>query len=355
MRLLLGSGGFRTEERIQLLAERMRGFFGPIRRLLFVPYALGDHDGYVRLMIERGLHAGYELDGLHHHSDPAAALGSAEGLFIGGGNTFRLLTELNRRGLLAAIRTRVRDGLPYLGISAGANIACPTIKTTNDMPIIQPPSLDALDLVPFQINAHYYEGRTFLPAGDSFQEHFGETRDERLREFHELNETTVIGLWEGGVLDIEDGRIVLRGARARVFRKGRQPVDVEPGGRIDTLLEECPPPAPERRTPAAIAYTVAVTFADARLVEPWLHWLRDGHLAEVLAGGASHAEVVARDGPTPAFEVRYRFPSREVFEHYEHTHAPRLRAEGLRLFPESSGVCYQRSVGVVSATLPRES
>jgi dipeptidase E len=202
MRLLLGSGGFRTAERIRLLADRMRSFLGSIQRLLFVPYALGDHDGYVRLITERGLNAGYHMEGLHQHADPAAAIRDAEGIFVGGGNSFRLLDELSRRGLMPVIRERVQTGMPYLGISAGANVACPTIKTTNDMPIIQPPSLDALGLVPFQINPHYFEGRIFLKAGEGFQEHFGETRDERIREFHELNDTPVIGLWEAGILDV---------------------------------------------------------------------------------------------------------------------------------------------------------
>ncbi len=351
MRLLLGSGGFRTEERIRLLAERMRPFFGPIRRLLFVPYALGDHDGYVQLMTERGLHAGYELDGLHRHPDPAAALRTAEGLFVGGGNTFRLLAELYRRGLLPVIRERVRAGLPYLGVSAGANVAGPTIQTTNDMPIVLPPSLDALGLVSFQINPHYFAGQTFLKVGDRFQEHFGETRDARLAEFHELNETPVVGLWEAGILSVEAGRVTLVGARARVFRKGQAPVDIEPGGRIDTFLEGYQPPTMAGHSPGEIAYTVAVTFADAGLVEPWLRWLRDGHLAAVLAGGANRGEVVALDGPAPAFEVRYRFPSREVFERYEREHAPGLRAEGLRLFPADKGVSYRRSVGVLGDVL----
>jgi dipeptidase E len=235
MRLLLGSGGFRTEERVRFLAERMRAFFGPIRRLLFVPYALADHDAYVRGLIEKGVHAGYDLDGLHQHSDPVAAVRNSEGIFIGGGNTFRLLTELYRRDLLEVIRERVRGGLPYLGISAGANVACPTIKTTNDMPIVQPPSFDALGLVPFQINPHYFFGPTFLQQGDGFQQHFGETRDERIGEFHELNDTPVVGLWEAGLLHVEDGRVRLEG-RARVFRRGQPAVDVEPGEVLDPLL-----------------------------------------------------------------------------------------------------------------------
>src|SRR5262245_27203113 len=181
MRILLGSGGYRTPERVALLAGEMRSFFGPIARLLFVPYALADHDGYVRTMVERGLDAGYELDGLHRHPDPDRAVHEAEGVFVGGGNTFRLLDRLYRFGLVDALRQRVRAGLPYLGVSAGCNVACPTIKTTNDMPIVQPPTLDALALVPFQVNPHYVFGSMFVKEGDAFIQHFGETRDDRLR------------------------------------------------------------------------------------------------------------------------------------------------------------------------------
>src|SRR5438874_1574705 len=155
MRVLLGSGGFRTPERVQTLTAAMRAHFGPVRRLLFVPYALADHDGYVRSMVERGLDAGYELDGLHRHADPTRAVAEADGVFVGGGNTFRLLDRLYRFGLIDALRARVWAGLPYLGVSAGCNVACPTIRTTNDMPIVQPPSLEALALVPFQVNPHY--------------------------------------------------------------------------------------------------------------------------------------------------------------------------------------------------------
>src|SRR5262245_58397271 len=127
MRVLLGSGGFRTPERVAVLAEQMRSFFGPVGRLLFVPYALADHDGYLRVAAERGLNAGYELDGLHRHADPVRAVREAEAVFVGGGNTFRLLDTLYRLGLLEALRARVRQGLPYLGVSAGCNVACPTI------------------------------------------------------------------------------------------------------------------------------------------------------------------------------------------------------------------------------------
>jgi dipeptidase E len=237
MRLLLGSGGFRTPERVAFLAGQMRRFFGPVRRLLFIPYALQDHDRYVQGLTEKGLDAGYLLDGLHRHPDPKAAVGEAEGLFVGGGNTFRLLGELYRRDLLDIIRARARAGMPYLGVSAGTNVACPTIKTTNDMPITQPPSFDALGLVPFQINPHYFVGQSYVQREDGFHEHFGETRDERLGEFHEMNDPPVVGLWEGGVLEVTDGSVQLLGSPARVFRKGQPPADVSPGTHLDALLQ----------------------------------------------------------------------------------------------------------------------
>jgi dipeptidase E len=112
MRLLLGSGGFRAQERIQFLTGQMRTFFGSIRRLLFIPYALQDHDGYVRALIEKGINAGYELDGIHSQAKPQAAVKEAEAIFIGGGNTFRLLNELYCLDLLNVIRARVRAGIP---------------------------------------------------------------------------------------------------------------------------------------------------------------------------------------------------------------------------------------------------
>src|SRR5262249_43663922 len=137
MKLLLGSGGFRTPERIAVLTEHMRDHFGAIQRVLFVPYALADHDKYVRVLIERGLHGGYELDGIHRHPAPRAAVREAQAIYVGGGNSFRLLERVQRFGLIEEIRQRVRAGVPYLGISAGTNLACPTIMTTNDMPIVQ--------------------------------------------------------------------------------------------------------------------------------------------------------------------------------------------------------------------------
>ncbi len=237
MRVLLGSGGFRTPERIETLRLAMRAHFGDAARLLFIPYALADHDGYLRTLAERGLDAGYELDGIHRHVVPKDAVRAAAALYIGGGNTFRLLHALYQFDLIDVLRERVGAGVPYLGISAGANVAGPSLKTSNDMPIIQPPSFAALGLVPFQINAHYYTGATWVKSGDDLHEHFGETRDERLREFHEVNDTPVIGLWEGGLLHCGGRTVRLAAAPARIFRKGMPPVDVQPGTELSALVD----------------------------------------------------------------------------------------------------------------------
>lgn len=225
MRILLGSGGFRTPERIANLCGHLRAHLGAIEQILFIPYALANHDKYVQVILERGLHAGYDLVGIHRFANPRAAVANAQAIYIGGGNTFRLLNALYQHDLLDVIRERVRAGVPYVGVSAGSNVACPTIMTTNDMPIVQPPSFRALGLVPFQINAHYYTGMNWVKTGEQFVEHFGETRDDRLREFHEMNDTPVVGLYEAGVLLCDGERVMLHGASARVFRKGQPPVD----------------------------------------------------------------------------------------------------------------------------------
>ena len=172
---------------------------------------------------------GLELDSIHETVDPVAAVGKAEGIFIGGGNTFRLLSELQERGLVSPIRDRVVAGMPYLGTSAGSNMACPTIKTTNDMPIVEPASFSALGLIPFQINPHYQD-----PDPDST--HQGETREQRLTEYLEENETPVIAIREGGMIVVSGQETRLEGAPGGVlFRQGRRPSEILPGRRIDGL------------------------------------------------------------------------------------------------------------------------
>lgn len=208
----------------------MADFLAGVTRVLFVPHALKDHDAYAAKARGAFRTIGRDLDSLHEAASPRDAIRDAPALFVGGGNTFRLLAALYALDLLGAIRDRAAEGMGYMGASAGSNVAGPTIRTTNDMPIVEPPSLTALGLVRFQINPHYLD-----PEPGS--RHMGETREERLRQFHEENETPVVGLREGAMLRVEGGRVVLKGAAgARVFRRGREPVEELPGAELDGLL-----------------------------------------------------------------------------------------------------------------------
>jgi dipeptidase E len=208
----------------------IRDFLGPVRRLVFVPFALRDRVAYTAKVRARFEKEGIEVRGLQPEASEAAAVAAAEAVFVGGGNTFRLLDTLQGTGLLDAIQCQARAGAPYLGASAGTNIAAPTIKTTNDMPIVQPESFDALGLVPFQINPHYVDP-------DPSSRHMGETREERLREFLEENDAVVVGLREGAWLRAEGRGLRLEGLRgARIFRREREPEEVAPGAVLDALL-----------------------------------------------------------------------------------------------------------------------
>ncbi len=207
------------------------GEAGTTRRapLLFFPFAAVtmSFDAYTAMARRRFARMGYELVGAHR-AGPAAAR-AAGGFVAGGGNTFRLLQEMQRRGWLDKVARAVRAGKPYVGWSAGANLACPTIRTTNDMPIVEPASLSAMGLLGFQLNPHYTE-RTLARHG-------GESRDQRIAEFHVLNpRLPVLGLREGSLLRVEGGRLALRlGPGARLFRAGRKPRDLEPGASLGRL------------------------------------------------------------------------------------------------------------------------
>src|SRR6185503_10719100 len=214
----------------------IRSFLGHVNRILFIPFALNDHDSYAAKARNRFSAMGYEFESIHEAQDPLEAVEAMEAIFIGGGNTFRLLKALYAFDLLSAIRRRIEHGVPYVGSSAGANVAGPTIKTTNDMPIVEPPSFNALGLVPFQINPHYLD-----PDPDST--HMGETREQRIKEFHEENETPVVGLREGSWIQVEDGHATLGGSRgARIFRRGREPEERRTGESLDDLMQAFPHP-----------------------------------------------------------------------------------------------------------------
>jgi dipeptidase E len=206
-------------------AGAVAAFFGPtVARVLFVPYALADREAYAAKARVRFEALGYGLDSVHDAAGgPVRAVERAEAIFIGGGNTFRLLDALWRESLIEPIRATVRAGAPYLGTSAGSNVACPSIRTTNDMPIVEPPTFSALGLVAFNINPHYVD-----PQPGST--HMGETREQRIAEFHEENSPPVVGLREGAWLLVDGETITLQGVSgARLFRRGHVPVEVETG------------------------------------------------------------------------------------------------------------------------------
>jgi dipeptidase E len=210
--------------------EEIRNFLGSSKRVLFVPFALYDRDDYTSQARKRYEAMGYELDSVHEVADAKNAINQAGAIFIGGGNTFRLLHSLYQADLLLPIRRRVNEGMLYIGSSAGAVVAAPTIKTTNDMPIIQPPSFDSLGLISFQINAHYLDP-------DPNSTHMGETREVRINQFLEENETPVVGLREGCMVRVEQGVHRLKGkTNARIFRRGVAPVEVQPESTIDQFI-----------------------------------------------------------------------------------------------------------------------
>lgn len=209
--------------------EAMRELLGERRRIVFVPFALFDREKYAAAAAERLGREGYEVRALP--ADPAGfdTLAWGEAVFVGGGNTFRLLDTLQRTRLLEAIRERVLEGMVYTGASAGSNIAAPTIKTTNDMPIVEPRSFDALGLVQFQINPHYIDT-------DPDSTHMGETREQRLLEFLEENDTPIVALREGSWIRIEGDDVRLGGSHAaRVLRRGSEPEERRPGADLSDL------------------------------------------------------------------------------------------------------------------------
>lgn len=212
-------------------AEReITDFLGSSRRVLFVPFALHDRDGYAARVRRRFAECGYEIDSLHDATDARAAVANADAIFVGGGNTFRLLKTLYDLQLLEVVRENVVRGMRYIGSSAGSNIAGRTIQTTNDMPIVQPPSLDALGLVAFQINPHFVDA-------DPASKDMGETREERIAQFHEESETPVIGLREGAMVRVEAGVATLVGsAGARLFRKDRSAVELRAGSVLEGFV-----------------------------------------------------------------------------------------------------------------------
>jgi dipeptidase E len=224
MRLLLISNSTNAGEAyLDYPKHHIREFLGrPSLKCLFIPYAgvTISFDEYEQRVKERFSEIGHELQSIHHANDPVEAVKHAEAIVVGGGNTFQLIKMIQDHGLIDAVREKVLAGTPYVGWSAGSNVCCPTIRTTNDMPILEPDSFHAFGLVPFQINPHYTDKN---PPG-----HAGETREDRIMEYLAANpEDTVLGLREGCMFLVDGESMKLIGERnVRVFKAGQEPLEL---------------------------------------------------------------------------------------------------------------------------------
>ncbi len=210
-------------------------FFGKkIKKIAFVPFAgvtvkWDDYEAKVQSVFSE---LGYEITSFHKAEDYREVLEDSDAVAVGGGNTFKLVHDLHASGLMKLIAEFVGEGMPYIGWSAGSNITCPSLRTTNDMPVIEPPYFDTLNLIPFQINPHYLDKN---PEG-----HGGETREDRINEFLELNRKIhVVGLREGTILQLEDSKLTLVGDRpARIFKYGQPPYELTSQDDFSFLMSE---------------------------------------------------------------------------------------------------------------------
>jgi len=209
---------------LEYILEELAIFFRNASTILFIPYARPSgisHDDYTKKASEAFLKINKQVIGIHTFKNPTEAIKNAEAIFVGGGNTFVLVNQLHRNKLLSIIKEIVENGTPYLGTSAGSNICGLTMHTTNDMPIMQPPSFKTIGLVPFNINPHYLDP-------DPNSTHKGETRETRIKEFHAYNSQPVVGLREGSWLEVLGNTITLKGKlSARIFEHNQTPYEVD--------------------------------------------------------------------------------------------------------------------------------
>ncbi|NRD23170.1 dipeptidase PepE [Winogradskyella litoriviva] len=209
---------------LEYLLDELENHFKSVNEILFIPYARPggiSHDAYTEIASKAFKRIEKTVKGIHEFDNAENAIKNAEGIFVGGGNTFVLVSQLYKNKALAPIKTAVTNGIPYLGTSAGSNICGLTMNTTNDMPIMYPPSFKTLGLVPFNINPHYLD-----PIVES--KHMGETRETRIKEFHAFNNQPVIGLREGSWIAVENDLLTLKGTlEARIFECGKTPYEIE--------------------------------------------------------------------------------------------------------------------------------
>ena len=233
MKLLLISNSTNAgEEYLKYPVENIGRHLQGVCEIVFVPYAAVtfSYDEYERKVQKRFDEIGIRVRSVHRAADPRKAIREAEAICVGGGNTFALAKKMQEQGLMTAILRKIKEGTPYVGWSAESNVCCPTICTTNDMPIVEPQSFKAIGAVRFQINPHYLDAN---PEG-----HAGETREQRILEYIEANPRRyVVGLREGCMLRLENGRLELIGSRPmRIFKKGIEPFEVKAGDDLSFLL-----------------------------------------------------------------------------------------------------------------------
>ncbi|TYA84113.1 dipeptidase PepE [Seonamhaeicola marinus] len=217
---------------LEYILDELTLFFKDTEEILFIPYARPSgisHEDYTAIVQKAFDKINIKANGIQTFENPIEAVKNAKGIFVGGGNTFVLTTMLYKNNLIEILKLAVENGTPYLGTSAGSNICGLTIKTTNDMPIIYPPSFDALKFVPFNINPHYLDP-------DTNSTHMGETRETRIKEFHKFNTPPVIGLREGSWLRVEGESILLKGhLSARIFEANKTAYEVESDTELSAL------------------------------------------------------------------------------------------------------------------------
>lgn len=233
--LLLSNSAVFGKRYLEHALDALKEFLGEARVIHFVPYALADLQGYTTRIQEALAPLGLTVRGVHQSGYPRRAVEEASVLYVGGGNSFRLLKALQQNDLLDPIRKRVASGeLRYMGSSAGTNMACPSLRTTNDMPIVRPGSFEALGLIPFQINPHYFDS-------DPNSTHMGETRAQRIEEFLEENDVPVLGMREGSWLRRREDTLRLDGLTgARLFMRHAEPQELAPGTDLSRLLTITP-------------------------------------------------------------------------------------------------------------------
>ncbi|WPY99228.1 dipeptidase PepE [Christiangramia sp. OXR-203] len=222
--ILASTSTLHSQDYLEYLIPHLPKLYKDVPEVIFIPYARPGGislDEYTLRAKDAFAKADILIKGIHEFEDPEKAIQNAEGVFTGGGNTFLLVSELYRNRVMAVLKQKIKSGTPYMGTSAGTNIGGLSMQTTNDMPIVYPPSFQTLGLVPFNINPHYLDP-------DLNTKHKGETREIRIKEFHNLNSPPVVGLREGSWLELSDNKVTLKGdLTARIFKKDKVPFEIE--------------------------------------------------------------------------------------------------------------------------------